>query len=95
MRKLKKPEGSRILKVDVLLVSSKSEQKKKNEKENQRRESFILLVAFYIFVCFSVKNSKNFHPKKKTVRTYSEKKKMFLVKNSMENLKNLVYSHNF
>jgi hypothetical protein len=51
MRKLKKPEGSRILKVDGLLVSSKSEKKK-----NQRRESFILLVAFYIFVCFGVKN---------------------------------------
>jgi hypothetical protein len=29
MRKLKKPEGSRILKVDGLLVSSKSENKKK------------------------------------------------------------------
>jgi len=56
MRKLKKPEGSRILKVDGLLVSSKSEKKKKLKKKNQRRESFILLVAFYIFVCFGVKN---------------------------------------
>jgi hypothetical protein len=33
MRKLKKPEGSRILKVDGLLVSSKSEKKKKTKKK--------------------------------------------------------------
>jgi hypothetical protein len=33
MRKLKKPEGSRILKVDGLLVSSKSEKKKKRKKK--------------------------------------------------------------